>query len=617
MTGTEDIQIQAEREALNVLENKEYRKLMEAITHGRFNETSYGNALMKTYFIPIRDKIQEYLDARLLGHTGKTQRYIKYLCSDASQIAFVVLQTIIRKIAQRNNSVKVTLLSTTIIHSLKTLHSFDSAAKNNPKLIAYLGNEYKRASAKRKRQLMKKHLKDFNDDEGSTSTTPTRVKAGTTLIDIVLSSGVNMVEKRLLFIPGIDKHRTLYIQFTADVIEVLKTKYYIPPTLALLPPMVVPPTDWTSFNAGGYRTIKNAFIKTGVRALRKRIQNEDFSKPMTVINKLQKTKWRVNNRIKTIIKYMYENNIIDPRSPPTLPRLYGEIPTSNPSKVWELMDGFGIYPKNPTAEEKKSWAIWNNKKEKIQIGLDAEQGRRIQYMMTIGIADKMEEYDAFYYVYQLDYRGRVYPITDFFNPQSKGYVKSMLEFADGHYLDEIGIKWLYIHIANTYGLDKAPYETRIQWTKDNIHNILEAANCPMSTLSYWTSSDSPYEFLAACMALQDHIEGREVHLPIQLDAVNSGIQMYSGLLRDREGAKSTCVIGSERSDLYGEVADSVNSKLLAGEYPSYITFTDKEGVEKLCKTEVEAKSMTPQYEIVEVADNYTLKKGEEWFEEKV
>jgi len=204
---------------------------------------------------------------------------------------------------------------------------------------------------------------------------------------------------------------------------------------------------------------------------------------------------------------------------------------------------------------------------------------------------EMIDYDEFYYVYQLDYRGRVYPHTDFFNPQSKGYTKAMLEFAEGHMLDDVGIYWLKVHTANCWGLDKEPFEDRIKWAEENRDKMLMTANDPMDNKSYWNDADSPYEFLAACYAYKDHIEGRPVHLPIQLDAVNSGVQFYSGLLRDKEGAESWCVIGNERSDLYQLVANRVNKKLMNGEYPKLLTFSDSEGKEKTVGTGVEARSI--------------------------
>jgi len=86
-----------------------------------------------------------------------------------------------------------------------------------------------------------------------------------------------------------------------------------------------------------------------------------------------------------------------------------------------------------------------------------------------------------------------------------------------------------------------------------------------------------FEYLAACMAWVDHKTGMPVHLPIQLDATCSGIQMYSGLLRDKVGAESVNVIGHTRNDIYQMVADRVDVHLKNGNYSKWIEYTDKEG----------------------------------------
>ena len=583
-------QKELEKEAIDVRQRKEFIDLTKAIQQGRFDETFYGSALLKTYFKPIRDKVQEYLDTDYKGHTGKTQRYLKYLGDDADVLAYIVVQSLIKRLALDKNRTKVTTLAVHISKSLRTIKVFEHASVTNPKLIAYLGSEYRRASARRKAELISKHLEDFKDD-AEVGQRAQDIRACSVLIDLVLHSGVGLIHKKKLFRKGIDRYSTLYVMFTDEVMETLTKMYSISPTLALAPPMIVPPRDWVSTKDGGYLDLKYTFSKIKSQKSRRILRDKDFTNVLAVINKLQQTAWRSNDRIVEVIQYIYTHNMIDPRSPPTLPRLYGGISTSIPTKAEDLIDGFGNYPENPTEEEKKTWAVWNRKREKIKIGLDGEQGRRLQYLMTMGVVQKMEEFDKFYYVYQLDYRGRVYPITDFFNPQSKGYVKAMLEFADGQLLDVKGIYWLKVHSANTYGLDKEPFADRVQWATDNRQAMLEAADDPLGNLAYWTGADSPFEFLAACMALQDHVQGRKVHLPIQLDAVNSGVQMYSGLLRDKTGAKSTCVIGDTRSDLYAEVAAGVEKRLSDSNYPPYITFTDKEGQERVVDTKIEATSM--------------------------
>jgi len=585
-------QLILEQEARDIASSKIYRDLATAVRQGRFDETVYGNALLKTYYLPIQSKIEEYLDSDLKGFTKQTQNYVKLLCNDSKLLAYITLQTIVKVLAQKNNNVKPATLARAITNNLRIQQTFNTANEFNPKLIAYLGNEYRRASARRKRSLMEKHLLEYQDTH-NVNTSSMEVKAGSVLIELVIQAGVGLIETKKVWEKRSSKYPLLFVSFTDEVISSLANSYYIPDTIALYPPMLVPPTDWTELKKGGYLSVDFSFVKLKGKG-RKVLQNADFSKPMSAINKLQRTAWRVNKKIADIIYDVYDNNVIDPSSPPTLPRLYGGLPSSVPTNIRDVFE-WKDWVENPTPQQRTEWGQWNRKREKISVELDGEKGRRIQYLMTMGVVEKMIDYDRFYYVYQLDYRGRVYPITDFFNPQSKGYVKAMLEFADGQYLTPVGLRWLKIHIANCYGLDKMPLDDRVKWAEDNHTMLLNIARSPQEALSSWVDSDSPYEFLAGCMAYEDHILGNKVHLPIQLDAVNSGVQIYSGLLLDKKGAASTCVIGQERADLYREVADLNNHKLEIGDYPKFIEFTTKAGEQRILNTIVEATSLRGKF----------------------
>jgi len=580
-------QIQNEEKAKTLAENKEFRELTKAIEQGRFEETSHGNNLMTVMFPPVEAKIAEYLATTYKGHTGKTQRYVKLLSDDSKEISYILLKVLVAQIAKFNNLVKLSSLSTSIISTLKRLHYFNRLEKDNPKLHSYLGSEYKRASAARKEMLVAKHIKRLYDleDEGNDIND---VKAGAQLLEIVLLSGLDIIVKTRRRLKGSKAH--YYISFTDEVMALLTTSSSLSMPMLIFKPMIVPPNDWTSLTKGGYLTHKVGLVKVRKGKNRRAIENEDFSKIYPVVNKLQRTAWKVNTRVYDVITTVFDGNMIDPRSPPTLPRCYGNIPSLNVPKAEDLV-GYREYKKNATVEEKAEWAIWNRKRELTTIGIDGEKGRRLQFLITMSMVKSMVGYEKFYYVYQLDYRGRVYPNTDFFNPQSKGYVKAMLEFDEGHYLTKEGEKWLNIHAANCYGMDKEPFDDRIRWAYVHRTNMMKVAKDPMGTLKYWTMADSPYEFLAACFAMEDFIKGKRVHLPIQLDAVNSGVQFYSGLLMDAEGAESCCVIGNKRSDLYSMVADSVNEKLTNGEYPKLVVFKDSEGVEKTLPTRIEGESL--------------------------
>jgi len=591
MEKTEELiakQIELEEEAKGLKVTKEYNELIKAINSSRFDETRQGSILMKLYFPLVRAKIEEYFNTTYYKHTAKTQKYIYYLCDDLDKLTYLVLQSVIQLVAAGGNKIKLTRLASLIMKKLKEQKTFSVAEAEDPKLIAYLGHEFRRASKKRKRFLIDKHMKEFRESIHDLNRAED-IRAGTTLVDIVLKSGADMIQTKRMNENFRGSKASLYVVFTTEVFEVLKSVKSLPSTAANFLPMVAPPKDWTHFNDGGYYTVKHPFMKV-LGKTRQVLTKEDFSTAYKAVNNLQKTAWRVNKRVYDIVTYVYDNNMIDPKSPKELPRLYGDLPTSE-LIVSEDIVGRMEYKEEYTKEERKAWGRWNKRREEVAINLDGEMGRRLQYLMTIGVAERMLDYDRFYYAYQLDYRGRVYPISDFFTPQSKGYTKAMLEFADGEYLTDEGVYWLKIHIANCYGLDKAPFEDRIKWVEEHRLKLVVVGNSPMEHLSFWSEADSPYEFVAGCIAYADYIAGKEVHLPIQLDAVNSGVQMYSGLLRDRTGAEATCVVGKTRSDLYQQVADVVNLKLKEGEYEKYLSFLDKEGVSRLVPTTIEAKSL--------------------------
>jgi len=64
----------------------------------------------------------------------------------------------------------------------------------------------------------------------------------------------------------------------------------------------------------------------------------------------------------------------------------------------------------------------------------------------------------------VDFRGRVYPLsTGGPNPQGDDVAKSLLTFAKGEPITHDGARWLAIHLAGLFGIDKVPFEERVQW----------------------------------------------------------------------------------------------------------------------------------------------------------
>ena len=158
------------------------------------------------------------------------------------------------------------------------------------------------------------------------------------------------------------------------------------------------------------------------------------------------------------------------------------------------------------------------------------------------------------------------------NPQGDDTQKALLLFADPTPLSsDDALKWFYIAGAGFAGLDKIPFDDRIQWVLDNEDNILQSAASPL-TYTWWdevAGDESPMEFLAFCFEFerlrvyQSGHDGSAVGfksgLPISFDGTCSGLQHFSMLLADEIGGKNVNLISDETvHDIYQVVADKVN-----------------------------------------------------------
>jgi DNA-directed RNA polymerase len=85
--------------------------------------------------------------------------------------------------------------------------------------------------------------------------------------------------------------------------------------------------------------------------------------------------------------------------------------------------------------------------------------------MALAQARELQDEQAIYMPYQLDYRGRAY-CQPLLNPQGADYIRAMLELAHGKPVGERGAMWLAIQTATLWDgefrgkkLSKAPFKT--------------------------------------------------------------------------------------------------------------------------------------------------------------
>ena len=160
------------------------------------------------------------------------------------------------------------------------------------------------------------------------------------------------------------------------------------------------------------------------------------------------------------------------------------------------------------------------------------------------MAKRLEYKDEYFSVWTADFRSRLYTVGTALSVQGTELNKSLNNFRRGVPLGKNGFKHLCIHTAGSYGYDRVSLDDRVQWVLDRKDTILRICNDPYSEYDFWKTADKPYTFYACCLELKDVIEKSTRnqqnvigHLPIPQDGACKGIQHYSAMLRDSEGAE--------------------------------------------------------------------------------
>jgi DNA-directed RNA polymerase len=273
------------------------------------------------------------------------------------------------------------------------------------------------------------------------------------------------------------------------------------------------------------------------------------------VNVLQEVPYTINQPVLDTLEYLYREHLDD-----------------NNCLLWHKynMLHYELDFSTITREEKGTKAHQEavrviREREELNI---ATQSKRRSIADSISVAKRYSHNPEIFFPHNVDYRCRIYPYTTGISTQGADYQKSLLKYSQGVPIgDGCGPYWLAVHVANTYGNDKLPFEDRVQWVVDNEDFIRRVASEPLETVNEWADVDSPLCFLAACMEWLGYLEeGSEfvTTLPIAMDGTCNGLQHYAALLGDRQLAELVNVAASDTPsrDIYTVVADNVKRRML-------------------------------------------------------
>jgi hypothetical protein len=165
--------------------------------------------------------------------------------------------------------------------------------------------------------------------------------------------------------------------------------------------------------------------------------------------------------------------------------------------------------------------------------------------------------------YFIDFRGRLYPRTGLFSPQSSELARSLFKFKTGYKLNSEGLINLKKYTANCYGLDKLSHVDKVKWIDENWEILMNIGN--NNDWNFIFKAKDPLLFLACIVELQSYLKDPNKFLsslPIYLDATCSGLQHLSTMVQDSVLAKHVNLSQSENTDipydLYQIMANKIN-----------------------------------------------------------
>lgn len=176
--------------------------------------------------------------------------------------------------------------------------------------------------------------------------------------------------------------------------------------------------------------------------------------------------------------------------------------------------------------------------------------RFIRTRAAEGAIKHLRQLKRIFFSWSVDYRCRAYPQQQQISPQGTDYETSLLRFEEGEFITtDQQRQEIHRAIGAAFLGTRDSYEVREKWAIDNLPTILEAMSKDepdprdLGVLVKDWDPDETWMALALVLEYKRAVIGDEKwHLPIAVDAAQSGLQLLSGLLKDQEGLENTNVL---------------------------------------------------------------------------
>jgi DNA-directed RNA polymerase len=519
------------------------------IAQDRGSQTDGGSVLVKRAIRPLAGAIEAFVDGVYSGKPGPKAVAAKLIKGmNYSAVSLIVTRVILNRLLSKK-AVGFTTLSRLVASALEDEARFNKFETEHRDQFRLVEDRLKKdgATDAHKRTVLAYAMGKYEVPWDRWSSTD-RLHLGFKMIE--LFADTTALAEILTGADSADKDTRVdqyVVQITEKAAKWVEAAALKGEELSqFFMPTVIHPKPWSALSGGGY--FSNAIrplplVKRPRSEHRKLLEKADLTRVYAGLNAIQNTAWQINPQVLEVMRELMavgsgEAGLVS----------LEDIPLPNKPPDIDI---------NPDAAKAWRWAARDVHNENYALKL-ARKGQGD----LMDVVKRFEHEPHIYFPHNLDFRGRAYPIPALLHPQGTDVVKGLLRFSEGLPLGDDGERWLAIHGANCFGVDKVSFDERVEWVADNEMLIRAVCNDPLG-FKWWMKADSPWCFLAFCFewGKRDHPDFVS-HIPVALDGSCNGLQHFSAMLRDSVGGVAVNLTDSEKpQDIYQRVADVAMAKL--------------------------------------------------------
>ena len=592
-------QIELERESIEFTTDRYKKALKDMEKIGRSGETKPIILLISRATEGLAEAIESWMyplektRGWNAGRKATTRSMMKSLELSPFELAFCTLKVVFNSIVtERTELSRQTAVCMSLAEQLLHEANYRRFKKEQPKMLRSIQTHVKHLNTYKHKEL--EFVEQAMSDKGilkSNLDSEDKLRLGHKLVELAIevtgmfeSRKITVSRNKSPFVILLSEKIHKFIDESADLLAFFTPTYR---------PMIVPPVNWTGLYNGGYLSHhpnwKPDFIRRMTIKQHRDLVKEDLSQAMKAVNTAQQTAWAINTDVLNVVKSAW----IDYGGG------YAGLPDADPLELpprpWDKMSKqeWDTYKKdNKELVSKYSRECANIYAENREMA-----SKRLALVSQIQIADKYKSYDEIYFPWNLDFRGRMYPIPTTLNPQSNDVGKGLLKFANGQELTTRGWYWWKVGCANAWGQDKVTFDERVKWFEDNKDWIYKAGDDPHNEHG-WRNADNPFQFLAFCI---EYAKGKGIsNLPVNMDGTCNGLQHLSAMTLDTIGGKAVNLLDTtEPQDIYTEVAEELKEQLKLDDEDGVERHFSQMWQDKIDRKLVKSGTMTTPYGVSE------------------